>query len=58
MVMVKCHFFCNYLAVSHHDDLLYLFHIPPIAPLYTENDPEIIIMKRMINMWVTFAYEG
>lgn len=45
-------------VVAHHDDLLYLFYIPPLAPLYNRTDPEYAIMKRQINIWVNFAYHG
>lgn len=57
--LIRSKYFLNlYSAVTHHDDLLYLFHVPPLAPLYSSTDPEMTITKRMIQMFVNFAKTG
>ncbi|GAB0094319.1 Carboxylic ester hydrolase [Sergentomyia squamirostris] len=46
-------------GVVHHDDLLYLFGIPLVAPkLFTLSDPENLNVERMTRMWTTFAAKG
>ncbi|XP_055595421.1 juvenile hormone esterase-like [Uranotaenia lowii] len=42
----------------HHDDLLYLFSIPPRAPIFNATDPEDLIVRHMTGMWVAFAKTG
>ncbi|XP_055854078.1 juvenile hormone esterase-like [Episyrphus balteatus] len=42
----------------HHDELLYLFNIPRLAPLYSEMDPENKIVERLTRMWTQFAKTG
>ncbi|XP_055916194.1 juvenile hormone esterase-like [Eupeodes corollae] len=42
----------------HHDDLLYLLHIPRIAPLFSKTDPENKIVERITRMWTQFAETG
>lgn len=42
----------------HHDDLLYLFVAPDVAPMFTVNDTEHLQVERMTRMWSTFALKG
>lgn len=42
----------------HHDDLLYLFVVPAVAPMFTTNDPENLMVERMTRLWTTFASQG
>ncbi|KAK9883514.1 hypothetical protein WA026_001690 [Henosepilachna vigintioctopunctata] len=45
-------------GVVHHDDLLYLFHIPSLFPKFGENDPESPTVEKMTTMWANFAKSG
>ncbi|XP_055683588.1 juvenile hormone esterase [Lutzomyia longipalpis] len=45
-------------GVVHHDDLLYLFGVPLLAPTFGQNDPENLNVERMTRMWTTFAEKG
>ncbi|XP_063700565.1 juvenile hormone esterase-like [Culicoides brevitarsis] len=45
-------------GVVHHDDLLYLFVAPKIAPMFTETDPEHLIVERMTRIVANFALHG
>lgn len=42
----------------HHDDLLYLFHVPLMTPMFTVNDPEDSMVKLMTGLWSNFANSG
>lgn len=42
----------------HHDELLYLFHVPVRTPLFSETDPENKIIERLTRMWTEFAKRG
>lgn len=42
----------------HHDDLLYFFVGPFIAPMFKVSDPENLQVERMTRMWSSFAYRG
>lgn len=43
------------IGTVHHDDLLYLFVAPSVAPMFTLTDPENIQVERMTKMWTNFA---
>uniref|UniRef100_A0A336LPT8 Carboxylic ester hydrolase n=1 Tax=Culicoides sonorensis TaxID=179676 RepID=A0A336LPT8_CULSO len=45
-------------GVVHHDDLLYLFVAPKVAPMFTELDPENIMVERMTRIISNFALYG
>ncbi|XP_059617683.1 juvenile hormone esterase [Phlebotomus argentipes] len=45
-------------GVVHHDDLLYLFGVPLLAPTFAQNDPENLNVERMTRLWTTFAGKG
>ncbi|KAJ8888197.1 hypothetical protein PR048_007684 [Dryococelus australis] len=45
-------------GVSHHDETLYLFYISVLAPFFTENDPEIVMVKRLTKLWANFIQTG
>lgn len=45
----------TYIGTVHHDDLLYLFVAPSVAPMFTLTDPENIQVERMTKMWTNFA---
>lgn len=42
----------------HHDDLLYLFSIPWVAPIFNATDPESKTVERLTGMWSAFAETG
>ncbi|XP_055854089.1 juvenile hormone esterase-like [Episyrphus balteatus] len=42
----------------HHDDLLYLLHVPRLAPLFSKTDPEDKIVERLTRLWTQFAKTG
>ncbi|KAJ8686631.1 hypothetical protein QAD02_022425 [Eretmocerus hayati] len=43
-------------GVVHYDELIYLFHLSLFKfPLFTEDDPEIDMVKKMTTMWANFA---
>ncbi|XP_002000246.2 juvenile hormone esterase [Drosophila mojavensis] len=42
----------------HHDELLYLFQVPLIAPAFKESDPENLLIERLTRLWVEFARKG
>lgn len=42
----------------HHDDLLYLFVVPNVAPMFTVDDPEHVTVERVTKLWTTFADKG
>lgn len=42
----------------HHDDLLYLFVAPGVAPMFKATDPENLQVERMTRMWSSFANRG
>lgn len=42
----------------HHDDLLYLFVAPGVAPMFTAEDPENLTVERMTRFWTRFADKG
>ncbi|KAH8313271.1 hypothetical protein KR067_003474 [Drosophila pandora] len=42
----------------HHDELLYLFHVGLISPLFKPDDPESFMIERMTRMWFAFAEQG
>ncbi|XP_022209986.2 juvenile hormone esterase [Drosophila obscura] len=42
----------------HHDELLYLFHVPPESPLFRREDPENQMIERLTRMWWEFAAKG
>ncbi|EDV93633.1 juvenile hormone esterase [Drosophila grimshawi] len=42
----------------HHDELLYLFHVPILTPLFNQTDPENLIIERLTRMWTEFARKG
>ncbi|KAI4456237.1 carboxylesterase [Holotrichia oblita] len=44
-------------GVSHHDDLLYLFYVSVMTPLFN-NGTESEIVDKMITMWSNFARLG
>nr|XP_022903454.1 esterase FE4-like [Onthophagus taurus] len=44
-------------GVSHHDELLYLFYIAPLTPMFTE-DPESKIVDIMTTLWTNFVKTG
>nr|QIK02107.1 carboxylesterase 6 [Holotrichia parallela] len=44
-------------GVSHHDDLLYLFYVSVMTPLFNQ-DPEDRIVNKMIQLWSNFAQAG
>lgn len=45
-------------GVAHHDDLLYLFHVSVIAPMFKKTDPENTIIEKYTRMWSNFADNG
>ncbi|XP_064554514.1 juvenile hormone esterase [Drosophila montana] len=42
----------------HHDELLYLFHVPILTPLLKQSDPENLLIERLTRMWTEFARKG
>ncbi|GJQ73729.1 hypothetical protein Trydic_g14063 [Trypoxylus dichotomus] len=44
-------------GVSHHDDLLYLFYVSVLTPLFNTS-PESQIVDKMIKIWSNFAKTG
>ncbi|XP_036324906.1 esterase FE4-like [Rhagoletis pomonella] len=54
------HFLYNgevYGAV-HHDELLYLLRVPGMTPLFTQTDPENVVIENLTRMWTEFAKKG
>ncbi|XP_063229236.1 esterase E4-like [Bacillus rossius redtenbacheri] len=45
-------------GVVHHDETLYLFYISVLAPFFTENDPEVLMVKRLTQLWANFIQTG
>ncbi|ALC45678.1 CG4757 [Drosophila busckii] len=46
------------VGAVHHDELLYLFHVKLLTPLFKPSDPEHLLIERMTRMWVQFASNG
>lgn len=46
------------LGTVHHDDLLYLFVAPAVAPMFKVADPENLQVEKMTRMWSNFATKG
>lgn len=42
----------------HHDDLLYLFRVPVMTPMFNKTDPENPIVENMTGWWTNFASTG
>lgn len=42
----------------HHDELLYLFQVPIVAPAFKKSDPENLLIERLTRMWTEFARKG
>ncbi|XP_054733622.1 juvenile hormone esterase [Anastrepha obliqua] len=42
----------------HHDELLYLFHVPVMTPLFSATDPEDEVIENLTRMWTEFARKG
>uniref|UniRef100_A0A0K8VNL0 Carboxylic ester hydrolase n=1 Tax=Bactrocera latifrons TaxID=174628 RepID=A0A0K8VNL0_BACLA len=42
----------------HHDELLYLLHVPVMTPLFKKTDPENIVIENLTRMWAEFAKNG
>ncbi|XP_068155284.1 juvenile hormone esterase [Drosophila tropicalis] len=42
----------------HHDELLYLFHVKLVSPLFKKDDPENFMIERLTRMWFEFAKSG
>lgn len=52
---------CTFVTTAgtvHHDDLLYLFAVPVLAPQFKDTDPENLQVERMTRMWTNFAHSG
>lgn len=45
-------------GVAHHDDLLYLFHVSVVAPMFKQTDPENTIIEKYTRLWARFADNG
>ncbi|KAL9898541.1 juvenile hormone esterase-like [Glossina fuscipes fuscipes] len=45
-------------GAMHHDELLYLFHVPVRTPLFSKTDHENKIIERLTRMWTEFAKRG
>lgn len=39
----------------HHDELLYLFYVPLMTPMFGKTDPENATIERLTRMWYEFA---
>lgn len=48
----------NIIGAAHHDDLLYLFAAPLVAPTFNRSDPENLIIERLTRLWIAFAIKG
>ncbi|XP_062124846.1 juvenile hormone esterase-like [Drosophila sulfurigaster albostrigata] len=42
-------------GAMHHDELIYLFQVPLISPLFNITDPENTTIERLTRMWTGFA---
>uniref|UniRef100_A0A1A9WY11 Carboxylic ester hydrolase n=1 Tax=Glossina brevipalpis TaxID=37001 RepID=A0A1A9WY11_9MUSC len=42
-------------GAMHHDELLYLLHMPIRTPLFTSTDPENDVIERLTRLWSEFA---
>ncbi|XP_054081120.1 juvenile hormone esterase [Zeugodacus cucurbitae] len=42
----------------HHDELLYLLHVPVKTPLFKKTDPENGVIENLTRMWSQFARTG
>ncbi|KAH8294650.1 hypothetical protein KR018_000868 [Drosophila ironensis] len=42
----------------HHDELLYLFHVGLVSPLFKRDDPEDFMIEQLTRMWLQFARTG
>ncbi|XP_037944651.1 venom carboxylesterase-6-like [Teleopsis dalmanni] len=42
----------------HHDELLYLLHVPGLTPMFKETDVENDTIERLTRMWTEFAKKG
>ncbi|XP_039948695.1 bile salt-activated lipase [Bactrocera tryoni] len=42
----------------HHDELLYLLHVPVKTPLFKKTDPENVVIENLTRMWAEFAKSG
>uniref|UniRef100_A0A1B0G120 Carboxylic ester hydrolase n=1 Tax=Glossina morsitans morsitans TaxID=37546 RepID=A0A1B0G120_GLOMM len=42
-------------GAMHHDELLYLLHMPVLTPLFTKTDPENDVIERLTRLWSEFA---
>ncbi|XP_066996050.2 esterase E4 [Anabrus simplex] len=40
----------------HHDDLMYLFYIANMLPLFNEGESEYNMMKKLTKLWTNFAH--
>ncbi|KAL9929053.1 juvenile hormone esterase [Glossina fuscipes fuscipes] len=45
-------------GVVHHDDLMYLFVIPAVSRIFTEDDDELHMAIILTKMFTAFAYKG
>lgn len=45
-------------GVAHHDDLLYLFYVSVVTPMFNQTDPENTIIEKYTRMWTNFADNG
>ncbi|KAF5306930.1 hypothetical protein FQA39_LY00160 [Lamprigera yunnana] len=45
-------------GVVHHDDLIYLFHLPQMFPRFNVTDPEYVMVKKLTTLLKNFAYTG
>ncbi|XP_075162677.1 juvenile hormone esterase-like [Haematobia irritans] len=43
------------LGAMHHDELLYLFYVPLMTPMFTKTDQENNTIERLTRMWYEFA---
>lgn len=50
--------FILFLGVVHHDDLIYLFYIQKLFPLFKDTDPESITVNKLTTLWANFAKTG
>ena len=48
----------NLIGAVHHDDLLYLFRVPVMLPMFNQTDPENVIVESMTGWWTNFAATG
>uniref|UniRef100_A0A1I8PSZ6 Carboxylic ester hydrolase n=1 Tax=Stomoxys calcitrans TaxID=35570 RepID=A0A1I8PSZ6_STOCA len=46
------------LGAMHHDELLYLFYVPLMTPMFGKTDPENATIERLTRMWYEFAQKS